>query len=165
MSKNVEEESCTALAMPLGSDEKFSYNFVGENYAHNFTRFWGFAGLLRRLYRWGNCSWRKEKSAVALFSMSDVEQPRKHTDTSGPSGLTWHSPDRVLALGELLKTSSDAWLQSERWQQHSSQQPIMSAFHITLEKSLEGGRSGCLAGRHLNLRPLSLVEWEANWDR
>lgn len=77
----------------------------------------------------------------------------------------WHSPDRVLALGELLKTSSDAWLQSERWQQHSSQQPIMSAFHITLEKSLEGGRSGCLAGRHLNFRPLSLVEWEANWDR
>lgn len=34
----------------------------------------------------------------------------------------------------------------------------MSAFHITLEKSLEGGGPGGLAGRHVNLRPISLVE-------
>lgn len=30
----------------------------------------------------------------------------------------------------------------------------MSAFLITLEKSLERGRAGCLAGSHVNLGPL-----------
>lgn len=42
---------------------------------------------------------------------------------------------------------------------------MMSAFRTTLEKSVEGGGTGCLAGRRIHSRLVWLGEREPNWDR
>lgn len=43
---------------------------------------------------------------------------------------------------------------SQKWQRHSRQQLIMSAFLAAFEKSLERSGDGWLATRHANLRGL-----------
>lgn len=106
-----------------------------------FLNFTIFRGLLRCV-----CHWREGNCFPVFIGCRTTEKTYKHIMSIQPN------PDisQYVCWYSASSSKQVARLQSERWQQHSSQRVIMSAFLITLEKSLERGL---------------FVEWEPNWDQ